>query len=130
MLTELALNVQIPAVVSGAVDALIAIEPMGSMAVAAGDVQPIIVNVGAKARKRANQHKIKMEDRSRFLNECIARLRLSPRVMMSTAQQPKLPKPHRFVFMRLFPVLGFAAAPWRAAASACLAHSTSSSASS
>src|SRR6476661_524580 len=48
VLTELALNVQIPAVVSGAVDALIAIEPMGSMAIAAGDVQPIVVNVGAK----------------------------------------------------------------------------------
>lgn len=48
VLTELALNVQIPAVVSGAVDALIAIEPMGSMAIAAGDVEPIVVNVGAK----------------------------------------------------------------------------------
>ena len=45
---ELALNVQIPAVVSGAVDALIAIEPMGSMAIAAGDVEPVVVNVGAK----------------------------------------------------------------------------------
>jgi NitT/TauT family transport system substrate-binding protein len=48
VLTELALNVQIPAVVSGAVDALITIEPMGSMAVAKGDVQPVVLNVGAK----------------------------------------------------------------------------------
>ncbi len=48
VLAELALNVQIPAVVSGAVDALVAIEPIGSIAIAAGDVQPIVVNVGAK----------------------------------------------------------------------------------
>lgn len=48
VLTELALNVQIPAVVSGAVDALITIEPLGSIAVAKGDVQPVILNVGAK----------------------------------------------------------------------------------
>jgi len=48
VLTELALNVQIPAVVSGAVDALIAIEPMGSIAVSKGDVQPVVLNVGAK----------------------------------------------------------------------------------
>lgn len=56
----------------------------------------------------------------------IARLGLSPRVMM----QLKLPKPQRFVFIRFFPALGFAAAPWRTAASACLAHCASSSASS
>ncbi len=48
VLTGLALNTQIPAVVSGAVDALIAIEPMGSIAVSKGDVVPIIINVGAK----------------------------------------------------------------------------------
>jgi len=48
ILTELALNVQVPALVSGAVDALITIEPMGSMAVAKGDVEPIVLNVGAK----------------------------------------------------------------------------------
>jgi NitT/TauT family transport system substrate-binding protein len=48
VLTELALGVQIPAVVSGAVDALITIEPIGSMGVAAGDVEALISNVGAK----------------------------------------------------------------------------------
>jgi NitT/TauT family transport system substrate-binding protein len=48
VLTELALNVQVPAVVSGTVDALITIEPLGSIAVAKGDVQPVILNVGAK----------------------------------------------------------------------------------
>jgi NitT/TauT family transport system substrate-binding protein len=48
VLTELALNVQAPAVISGAVDALITIEPFGSMAIAAGDVQPVVLNVGAK----------------------------------------------------------------------------------
>jgi len=48
ILTELALNVQLPAVVSGTVDALITIEPMGSMGVAAGDVRPLVLNVGAK----------------------------------------------------------------------------------
>jgi NitT/TauT family transport system substrate-binding protein len=48
ILTGLAPNTQIPAVVSGAVDALIAIEPMGSIAVSQGDVVPVIINVGAK----------------------------------------------------------------------------------
>jgi NitT/TauT family transport system substrate-binding protein len=48
ILTELALNLQLPAVVSGTVDALITIEPMGSMGVAAGDVRPVVLNVGAK----------------------------------------------------------------------------------
>jgi NitT/TauT family transport system substrate-binding protein len=48
VLTGLPLNLQIPAVVSGAVDALIAIEPMGSIAIAKGDVEAIIINVGAK----------------------------------------------------------------------------------
>jgi NitT/TauT family transport system substrate-binding protein len=48
VLAELALNVQIPAVVSGAVDALITIEPMGSMGIAAGDVRAVVSNVGAK----------------------------------------------------------------------------------
>jgi len=48
ILIGLAPNTQIPAVVSGAVDALIAIEPMGSIAVSQGDVVPIIINVGAK----------------------------------------------------------------------------------
>jgi NitT/TauT family transport system substrate-binding protein len=48
VLTELALNLQIPAVVAGTVDALITIEPLGSIAVAKGDVQPVILNVGAK----------------------------------------------------------------------------------
>ena len=55
---------------------------------------------------------------------------LSPSVMVSTAQQPKLPKPQRFVFIRFFPAFGFTVAPRRAAASACLAHCASSSASS
>lgn len=48
VLTELALNVQVPAVVGGTVDALITIEPLGSIAVAKGDVQPLVLNVGAK----------------------------------------------------------------------------------
>jgi NitT/TauT family transport system substrate-binding protein len=48
VLTGLAPNTQIPAVVSGAIDALIAIEPMGSIAISKGDVEPIIINVGAK----------------------------------------------------------------------------------
>jgi NitT/TauT family transport system substrate-binding protein len=48
VLAELALNLQIPAVVSGTVDALITIEPIGSMSIAAGDVQPVVLNVGAK----------------------------------------------------------------------------------
>ena len=48
VLAELALNVQLPAVVSGAVDALITIEPMGSMGIAAGDVRAVVLNVGAK----------------------------------------------------------------------------------
>ena len=69
VLTELALNVQIPAVVSGAVDALIAIEPMGSMAIAAGDVQPIVVNVGAKVRyksvvRRRRRHNDEIHERA------------------------------------------------------------------
>ena len=57
---------------------------------------------------------------------CIARLGLSPRVMM----QLKLPKPQRFVFIRFFPAFGLTAAPRRAAASACRAQYASSSASS
>jgi NitT/TauT family transport system substrate-binding protein len=48
VLTELALNVQLPAVISGTVDALITIEPMGSMGIASGDVRAVVSNVGAK----------------------------------------------------------------------------------
>ena len=55
---------------------------------------------------------------------------LPPSVMVSTAQQPKSPRSQRFVFIRFFLAFGFAVAPWRAAASACLAHCASSSASS
>jgi NitT/TauT family transport system substrate-binding protein len=48
VLTGLAPNTQIAAVVSGAIDALIAIEPLGSIAISKGDVEPIVINVGAK----------------------------------------------------------------------------------
>jgi NitT/TauT family transport system substrate-binding protein len=48
VLAELALNVQLPAVISGTVDALITIEPMGSMGIASGDVRSVVTNVGAK----------------------------------------------------------------------------------
>jgi NitT/TauT family transport system substrate-binding protein len=48
ILAELALNVQLPAVISGTVDALITIEPMGSMGIASGDVRAVVSNVGAK----------------------------------------------------------------------------------
>ena len=48
VLAELALNVQLPAVIAGTVDALITIEPMGSMGIATGDVRAVVSNVGAK----------------------------------------------------------------------------------
>jgi len=48
LLVELGFPVQIPALVAGTVDALIAIEPMGSMAIASGQVESIITNIGAK----------------------------------------------------------------------------------
>lgn len=48
VLTGLAPNTQIAAVVSGAIDALIAIEPLGSIAISKGEVEPVVINVGAK----------------------------------------------------------------------------------
>jgi NitT/TauT family transport system substrate-binding protein len=48
VLTEVAIGVHIPAVANGTIDALITIEPIGSIGIAAGDVEPVILNVGAK----------------------------------------------------------------------------------
>jgi NitT/TauT family transport system substrate-binding protein len=47
-LTELAFPVQIPALKAGSIDALVAIEPFGSIGVASGDIDPVIVNLGAR----------------------------------------------------------------------------------
>jgi NitT/TauT family transport system substrate-binding protein len=47
-LTELAFPVQIPALKAGTIDALVAIEPFGSIGVASGDIDAVIVNLGAR----------------------------------------------------------------------------------
>jgi NitT/TauT family transport system substrate-binding protein len=46
-LVELAFPLQIQALTVGTVDGLIAIEPIGSMAIATGEIEPILTNVGA-----------------------------------------------------------------------------------
>lgn len=47
-LVELAFPLQIPALKAGTIDALITIEPFGSMAAASGGIDPIIVNLAAR----------------------------------------------------------------------------------